>query len=418
MSRLSAVLADAAALSAAWVGVIELRSVLVSPALPPLPPEILLPVGGLLVPLGLVALATTGAYTRRPAANHILRAVGLALVGSLVLLFLARISVNRSVLLGFAVTSIPALFVSRAVRRRPDPLRIVIVGEADPTAALVRHLAGRPEVQVAAVLSPDDVPALALACEHADEVHVAGVLSTDLLGQIAETCDTRGVPLSLDANFLGLRTTSAELLDVHGWTAVTFRPGSDGSLDRLAKRVLDVVGGLAGLILVGPVIGLLALAVRLQDGGPALFHQRRIGRFGRPFTIHKLRTMTVDAEARPVVGTKPRNDPRITPIGRVLRRLSLDELPQLWNVVRGEMSLVGPRPPLPSEVARYERWQWRRLSVRPGMTGLWQVSGRADLPVERWVELDLEYVDGWSLWVDLRLLARTVPAVISGTGAR
>jgi lipopolysaccharide/colanic/teichoic acid biosynthesis glycosyltransferase len=150
-----------------------------------------------------------------------------------------------------------------------------------------------------------------------------------------------------------------------------------------------------------------------------------VGRYGRPFTMYKLRTMAPGSELaadggdwRPGSGHKRLDDPRITKVGRLLRRLSLDELPQLVNVLRGEMSLVGPRPPLPFEVARYERWQCRRLSVLPGMTGLWQVSGRADLPFDRWIVLDLQYVDSWSLWLDLKVLWRTVPAVLAGTGAR
>jgi lipopolysaccharide/colanic/teichoic acid biosynthesis glycosyltransferase len=195
-----------------------------------------------------------------------------------------------------------------------------------------------------------------------------------------------------------------------------------------AKRCLDATLAAAGLALSGPLLLGLAVAVRLQDGGPAWFTQTRVGRYGRTFRLVKLRTMVPGAEDH-VDGLRPEStvdgpafkhpsDPRITRLGRFLRRWSLDELPQLVNVLQGDMSLVGPRPPLPDEVARYEPWQLRRLSVRPGMTGLWQVSGRADLPFVRWMELDLQYVDAWSLWLDLVLLARTLPAVLTGTGAR
>ncbi|MEZ4235161.1 MAG: sugar transferase [Myxococcota bacterium] len=187
------------------------------------------------------------------------------------------------------------------------------------------------------------------------------------------------------------------------------------------KRGVDVVGASLGLVLAAPVIAAAALAVRLGDGGPALFRQVRVGRDGRPFTMLKLRTMATGAEAhapRRPPRFKRRGDPRVTPGGRVLRRLSIDELPQLVNVLRGEMSLVGPRPPLPSEVRWHGRWHRARQSVPPGITGLWQVSGRADLPFERWIEYDLHYVERWSLWLDLALLARTVPAVLHGRGAR
>ena len=191
-----------------------------------------------------------------------------------------------------------------------------------------------------------------------------------------------------------------------------------------ADRVLSLV--LLALLLV-PML-LVALAVRLDSTGPAIFRQTRVGRHGREFTIYKFRSMTVDAEDRLATlrgrneGAGPlfkmRSDPRVTRVGRLIRRTSIDELPQLWNVVRGEMSLVGPRPALPGEVARYDGRVARRLLVRPGMTGAWQVSGRSRLGWDEAVDLDLDYVDGWSLWVDAVLLARTARAVVSGDGAR
>lgn len=171
-----------------------------------------------------------------------------------------------------------------------------------------------------------------------------------------------------------------------------------------------------------------ALMIWLEDGGPVLFAQRRVGRFGHEFTMYKFRSMRQHAEAEragleaenemdgPVF--KIRHDPRITRVGRWLRRSSIDELPQLVNVLFGEMSLVGPRPPLPDEVARYQPWQRRRLSMKPGLTCIWQVSGRSRLDFETWMRLDLEYIDNWSLALDVKLLARTIPAVLSGDGAR
>lgn len=189
----------------------------------------------------------------------------------------------------------------------------------------------------------------------------------------------------------------------------------------MTKRVLDVVVAAIALFLAAPLVLVLAGWIKVHDQGSPWFVQERVGRHGRRFRLFKLRTMRPGPHLPAPTGKhadKHAPDPRITRPGRWLRRLSLDELPQLLNVVRGEMSLVGPRPPLPEEVARYEPHELRRLSVPPGMTGLWQVSGRADLPWERWVALDLQYVDQWSLWLDLTLLARTVPAVIRGTGAR
>nr|WP_244317301.1 sugar transferase [Micromonospora terminaliae] len=198
---------------------------------------------------------------------------------------------------------------------------------------------------------------------------------------------------------------------------------------RFVKEVFDRVSALALLILAAPLLLAIALAVRTGPGagGPAVFSQVRVGKNGRPFTIYKFRTMYVDAEARQAELLdrnesdgelfKMRHDPRVTPVGRWLRRLSLDELPQLVNVLKGDMSLVGPRPPLPREVANYPSDMRRRLVVKPGLTGLWQVSGRSDLSWEESIRLDLSYVENWSLTMDLAILARTLSAVVRSSGA-
>jgi lipopolysaccharide/colanic/teichoic acid biosynthesis glycosyltransferase len=183
-----------------------------------------------------------------------------------------------------------------------------------------------------------------------------------------------------------------------------------------------------GLGLLSPLLAIVAVAVRFDSPGPVLFRQRRVGLNGREFTLYKFRSMRVGAEDElhglrahneadgPVF--KMREDPRVTGVGRFIRRMSIDELPQLWNVFRGEMSVVGPRPPIPEEVRRYQRWQRRRLSMKPGITCTWQVSGRSDLEFDRWMELDLAYIDTWSLWGDLQIVARTIPAVLLRRGAR
>ncbi len=192
------------------------------------------------------------------------------------------------------------------------------------------------------------------------------------------------------------------------------------------KRLIDIVAAAIGLIVTSPLLLGTALLIRLREGPPVLFGQTRVGLHGRPFTIYKFRTMVPDAEARlhevahlnerNGAAFKARGDPRITPFGRTLRRTSIDELPQLWNVLKGEMSLVGPRPPLPHEVVVYDIWHRRRLSMKPGITGLWQVEARDESEFDRWVERDLSYIDGWSLWLDVRILARTIPAVLARTG--
>jgi len=196
----------------------------------------------------------------------------------------------------------------------------------------------------------------------------------------------------------------------------------------VAKRVIDLTLALVLFLVTLPIQILAALAILLTSGFPILFRQVRCGLNGRHFTLPKFRTMEPGSEERlsevshlnemtgPVF--KVRRDPRMTAVGKILRRLSIDELPQLWNVIVGDMSLVGPRPPLPEEVSHYEPWQRRRLSMKPGLTCLWQVSGRSEVDFDRWMALDLKYIDTWSPLLDLKILLKTVPAVLSGRGAR
>jgi exopolysaccharide biosynthesis polyprenyl glycosylphosphotransferase len=194
----------------------------------------------------------------------------------------------------------------------------------------------------------------------------------------------------------------------------------------IMKRVLDVVGSAIGLVVLSPILIGAAVAIRLFDGAPVLFRQTRIGLHGRPFTIYKFRTMVVGAEdqldavrhlnERTGAAFKASDDPRMTGVGRRLRRTSIDELPQLWNVLTGSMSLVGPRPPLREEVAEYDVWHRRRLSMKPGITGLWQVEARQDPRFDRFVEHDLVYIDSWSLWLDMKILVRTLPALLTHAG--
>jgi exopolysaccharide biosynthesis polyprenyl glycosylphosphotransferase len=223
----------------------------------------------------------------------------------------------------------------------------------------------------------------------------------------------------------------------HSWTvdsvgnlttlAVIRTPADEVAL--ALKRALDLTVAIFALLLIWPLLAVVSLLLFAERNGPVLFRQERVGRNGRRFTLYKFRSMVPDAEQR-LAGLaqfnemqgptfKIKNDPRVTPLGRWMRKLSIDELPQLFNVIKGEMSLVGPRPPLPSEVDLYAPSQRRRLSVRPGITGLWQVRGRNEIQdFERWVKLDLEYIDHWSLQFDLWILLATIPAVLSARGAR
>ena len=193
------------------------------------------------------------------------------------------------------------------------------------------------------------------------------------------------------------------------------------------KRFVDVTGASVGLVLTAPLMAVAAFAIKLTSPGPVLFRQLRVGKNGRPFVFYKLRTMATGAPAlrarlRPLneqTGPvfKMRDDPRVTRVGRILRKTSIDELPQLWNVVKGDMSLVGPRPPTVDEVDAYERWHHRRLTLTPGLTCIWQVSGRSLVGFTDWVRMDIEYAERQSFLLDLRILSRTIPAVLSGRGA-
>jgi exopolysaccharide biosynthesis polyprenyl glycosylphosphotransferase len=238
-----------------------------------------------------------------------------------------------------------------------------------------------------------------------------------------------GVKTRLALDFFPHVLARVQLEELDGTPLLTFSTTPDDSAAMMAKRTVDVLlSVLLGAVAIVPVT-LAALLIKITSRGPALFRQTRVGLNGRPFTLVKLRTMVADAEQRlaevahlnelegPVF--KSGKDPRLTRFGRLIRRFSMDEIPQLWNVLRGEMSLVGPRPPLPEEVARYERWQRRRLSMKPGVTGLWQVSGRNEIArFDEWMNLDLAYIDNWSLSLDAKILLRTIPAVLSGRGAR
>ena len=220
--------------------------------------------------------------------------------------------------------------------------------------------------------------------------------------------------------------SSGRIEQIDGLPVISLVSGTDRVLGLAAKRALDLAGSAFLLLVLSPLFALLAVLVRLDSPGSAFFGQERVGLHGRTFRVLKFRTMGSDAEQRlddlrgfnAIRGHafKMERDPRVTRVGRFLRRTSLDELPQLWNVLRGQMSLVGPRPPLGREVAQYAVWHRRRLSMKPGMTGLWQIDARRNPEFDHWVKKDLEYIDGWSLWLDLKIIARTVPAVLAGEG--
>jgi exopolysaccharide biosynthesis polyprenyl glycosylphosphotransferase len=246
--------------------------------------------------------------------------------------------------------------------------------------------------------------------------------------QVVALCEQHGIVMRFDSDIFNLKIARSRADVFDGYSHITAYAGSLDGWPILAKRVLDVAVSCVLLGFLTPLLAIVALLVKCTSEGPVLFLQERVGLNKRRFRIYKFRTMVSNAEkmlpelemlnevAGPVF--KIKNDPRMTPIGRFLRRASVDELPQLFNVLKGDMSLVGPRPlPVRDYEGFNEDWQRRRFSIRPGITCLWQVNGRSSISFEKWMELDLQYMDEWSLWLDLKILARTLPAVLRGSGA-
>lgn len=248
--------------------------------------------------------------------------------------------------------------------------------------------------------------------------------------RIAALCEEQGIIVRFPSSIFDLKLARTKAEEFDGDPIITLSTGALGDSPAIVKRMFDIIASAAILAALSPVLLVTAALIKLTSPGPIFFRQKRLGLNKRVFSIYKFRTMVVDAEAKqkeleklnevsgPVF--KIRNDPRITPLGRFLRKTSLDEFPQLINVLIGEMSLVGPRPLPVRDYEGFETdkdWQRRRFSVRPGITCLWQVNGRSSIPFEQWMELDMEYIDQWSLWLDLKILFRTIPAVLKGSGA-
>jgi len=351
-----------------------------------------------------------------------------------VLLVAAQVPLNRSLLALFLASSTVLLLIGKvaqrvwARRKRGEALALVVGGGAQELHAVAEqsHLRGR---QVETIATSDGSTLRErLRLGGVDEVVVAGSLPADQLMGLLEACNEAGMPAWVRLG--GLTATPvpprAEMLGTTVYLAYDRREADPLSV--LVKGVVDRTAAAAALVLLAPVLLVLSALVKVTSRGPVLFMQERGGLNGRPFRMLKFRTMRVGAEQErerllalnqmdgPVF--KIENDPRVTRFGRFLRRSSLDELPQLFNVLLGHMSLVGPRPLPVGETQGLHGPFRRRLSVRPGLTCLWQIRGRNDLSFQEWMALDLQYVDGWSLGLDLAILLRTVPALLSGRGAR
>jgi exopolysaccharide biosynthesis polyprenyl glycosylphosphotransferase len=240
-------------------------------------------------------------------------------------------------------------------------------------------------------------------------------------------CEEEGVKTRVTLNAFPHLFARIYLEELQHIPLLTFSTTPNEEFALFIKRLMDIIISAVLLILLLPVLAIISILIKLESKGPVFFKQVRSGLNGRRFTLLKFRSMVADAEDMkrellyldetdgPVF--KIANDPRVTKIGRFIRKTSIDELPQLINVLKGDMSLVGPRPPVPEEVERYERWQRRRLSMKPGITCIWQVSGRSAIGFKRWMDMDLEYIDKWSLGLDIKILLKTIPAVLSGKGA-
>jgi len=281
---------------------------------------------------------------------------------------------------------------------------------------------------IAAIGAIDDLPDI-INSRQVDWV-VFAVENRELgeIDQAVAICEEMGTRAVVLTDLFPARIANKKIDEFFEFPVLIFDTTPPKSMALIAKGIFDRTAALGALAITTPIMIFTALAIKIFSKGPILFKQERLGINGKKFIMYKFRTMTPEADKfkdslkdqnemdGPVF--KIADDPRITPLGRWLRKASIDELPQLFNVFKGDMSMVGPRPPLSTEVKRYDPWQRRRLSMKPGITCLWQIGGRNNINFRKWMELDLKYIDNWSLWLDTKILAQTIPAVISQKGAR
>jgi exopolysaccharide biosynthesis polyprenyl glycosylphosphotransferase len=385
--------------------------------------------------------------------RRVLLAVTLVVTSSVTLFVWSETSFTRLwIVLSWLLAIVLALanrygwrrFMRHARGRGRLILRTLIVGVNDEAGRVATAMAGhaegfvpvgyvcadqwgRPTMDIPMVGHLDDLERL-IDDYRVDCLFVAATgVNADHVARVSKAARRTGIEVRVTAVLQDVLSTRITPQPLGGVMALGLRPVRLSGVQALAKRVFDIAVTLVLGVLLLPAFVVIAVAVKLTSSGSVFFTQERVGLRGRPFRLLKFRTMVAGAEG--MVDTlldlneatgplfKIKDDPRITPVGKVLRKWSLDELPQLINVARGDMSLVGPRPPLAKEVADYEEWMMSRLEVRPGITGLWQVSGRSDLPFEEYVRLDLFYIENWSLAYDLFILAKTIPIVLSAKGA-
>lgn len=416
----------------------------------------------LLVPFWLLLIASLGLHrvferrwTKGRLAWDLLKLHFLGFVGVTFAAFVTQTVINRSLVFAFFGVSFLVMFTSRSLLDRWQRYqhavgnsreRILLVGRggkemadfaqlcmADPFPPLIVGYLGEP-----ADIETEEMPKRLGDLDLLEDILHEGLIDRVLflpphnrpedLERAIAACETVGVTAELAVDLPTKTQAMPQIVQRagHPFVAIDVSPKPPDSL--ALKHAFDFVAALLGIIVLSPILLLIALSIWLTMGRPIFFSQERAGLYGRRFKMIKFRTMVVDAEKKrdellaqnemsgPVF--KVTNDPRITPLGRFLRRSSLDELPQLFNVLLGEMSLVGPRPLPTKEQQAISGWHRRRLSMRPGITGLWQVSGRSNIDFDQWMKLDLRYIDGWSLMMDLKILLKTLPAVLFAKGAK
>jgi exopolysaccharide biosynthesis polyprenyl glycosylphosphotransferase len=414
------------------------------------------------LPLWVLVFLRYGLYRTRHISDpleefrRIVHAVAVSVLGLAAVGFLLKLWIARSWLLVFFASAVVVLSAERRLvrtgfgilRRRGLLLRpVVIVGGNAEAIALSATLVNNPVIGYRVVGFVDDtapvgsylldhkpvlgevdqVVDVVRRCEASGALVATSAIDLEVTNRLARRLNEAGYYAELSLSLRGIASERLAVRALGHYQVASIGPVHRSGWRGMAKRALDVVGAATGLLLIAPVLVLIAVAIKLNSSGPVLFRQERIGRVGKPFRMLKFRTMVRNAEElmadlakqNEVDGPlfKLKDDPRVTRIGHILRRFSLDELPQLWNVLRGEMSLVGPRPALPQEITSWDPELHQRLTVKPGITGMWQVNGRSNASFEDYVRLDLYYVDNWSLLTDIAIMAKTVVAVLRRQGA-
>ncbi len=398
----------------------------------------------LILPIWAVLLPAFGVYSARflslrDQVVQLSKAIGLAwIVAAAVLFFVDREATSRLIAVFTLVINYGLLVCYRIVlfavrsrsRSHTNARHVAVIGDSSSADDFARTIEAHSEWGLEPIgVFPEEEARQVLERGGVDDmIFVVDRQRLDSCEELFLLCEELGVTARVVLNLFPHSIARMELHELDGFPLLTFSTIPSDEFLLFVRRAMDVVLSVFLLILASPVMLIAAAAIRITSKGPVLFKQQRCGLHGRPFVMHKFRSMVDDAEQRRVEMEalnemdgpvfKSSTDPRITALGRVLRRFSIDELPQLYNVLRGDMSLVGPRPPLPQEVEGYERWQRRRLSMKPGITCLWQISGRNQVGFDEWMKLDLSYIDNWSLLLDLKILIKTVPVVLLGKGAR